>query len=381
MNQNSSSSRELEQDAEAVNSSCCVNTVENWYQGFLQQRGGRHSEVMTAYFHESNRDVAPLFAGLLNMGIEFRVAGSKSAGLARMQPVKCDECGERTALVILSLPFMLMLFRLQAIFITMIDRWEIIPEGEDRYRERISWHEAGETQVRQLVLGLDMYFGAKDVTLEGIEELVAAIDSGDPHARRILLDALRTAESWVVAHEVFHVFLLAQEGVAFPEFVAIAGTEKPHLDYAAQFCQQVATAFRLQPRIAKSWLEEFQADILACRMLCIAIADRRFRPNESLSISSKDARFHAARSVLDGAAAAFEAIFWTDVQNDHPKTADDVRMSSHPPHHVRWHLISMFMKELIGAEDESLFKTNELMAMLSGSLLNGYNARTKATRR
>jgi hypothetical protein len=50
---------------------------------------------------------------------------------------------------------------------------------------------------------------------------------------------------------------------------------------------------------------------------------------------------------------------------DHLKTADHVRTSLR---HVPWHLISMFMKEPT-TEDESLFKTKELMANLSASLL------------
>jgi len=51
-----------------------------------------------------------------------------------MQPLACSTCGTHVALVILGSPFMLLLFRLQVIFHSMIDSWEIIPEGNDKYR-------------------------------------------------------------------------------------------------------------------------------------------------------------------------------------------------------------------------------------------------------
>ena len=136
------------------NSSCCVRTAEKWYQSFLAAQGGHHSDVMTRYFLDANQDLAPLFANILG-AVEFRVAASKSVGQARMQPLLCPDCNTHIALIILSSPFMLLIFRLQAIFHSMIDRWEIIPEGPDKYLERIHWHEPGKFQVQQPRLALE----------------------------------------------------------------------------------------------------------------------------------------------------------------------------------------------------------------------------------
>jgi hypothetical protein len=329
---------------------------------------------MTNYFRESNGDLAPLFENLLSIGVEFRVAGSKSVGLALMQPLRCPECSKPLALVILGLPFMLLLFRLQSIFVSMIDQWEIIPEANNTTRERISWHEAGETQVRQLVLGLEMYLGDQDVTFEGLGELLQGLDASDPHAKRSLLDALRLAESWVVAHEFFHACLLANNGGPFQQFATILESNQEVTACASQYCDQVTKRLGLQTNVAKEWLEEFQADILACKMLVIAIADRRFGTSDDLNAPAKDVRFHSARAVLNGAAAAFEAIFWVDVQRKATISQRQLQTASHPPSYLRWELISKFTKALIDTTDDSLFKTTELVALLSSSLARAYQA-------
>jgi hypothetical protein len=332
---------------------------------------------MTKYFHESNKDLAPLFADLLNMAIEFRVAASKSVGLASMRPLRCEKCGKHVALVILGLPFMLLLFRLQAVFLSMIDNWEIIPESPNRYRERISWHKAGEAQVHQLVLGLDMYLGEKDVTHEGMADLLSSIDRGNEHARSILMDALRVAESWVVGHEVFHVCLLAQTDGPFPEFVSTAESNRDVLEYAACFCTEMTKLFQLPNRIAKMWLEEFQADLLACKTLLIAIADRRFMARTGVNVTAEDARFHAARALLNGVAASFETIYWVDIQSGRKTSLEKVRFSSHPPHHVRCFLVKKYVQALIRVGDDAVFKTAELMEVLSQNLLTAYRTATK----
>jgi hypothetical protein len=329
---------------------------------------------MTNYFRESNGDLAPLFENLLSIGVEFRVAGSKSVGLALMQPLRCPECSKPLALVILGLPFMLLLFRLQSIFVSMIDQWEIIPEANNMTRERISWHEAGDTQIRQLVLGLEMYLGDRDVTFEGLEELLRGLDASDQHAKRSLLDALRLAESWVVAHEFFHACLLAGNGGPFPQFATILESNQEVIACASQYCDPVTTKLGLQPNVAKAWLEEFQADILACKMLVIAIADRRFGASDDVNAPAKDVRFHSARAVLNGAAAAFEAIYWIDVQRKATISLKQLQTASHPPSNLRWELITGYTKALIDTTDDSLFKTTELVALLSSSLARAYQA-------
>jgi hypothetical protein len=375
VNSGSPSSTSTVPNLDEITSPCCRRTVETWYRAFLHLRNGNHSERITEYFQESNRDLAPLFANLLDMGIEFRVAASKAAGLARMQPLICEECKSHIALVILGLPFMLLIFRLQGIFLSMIDEWKIMPDENNKYRERISWHDAGSTQVHQLVLGLDMYLGDRDVTQEGLDELIASINAGDAHARSVLLDALRIAESWTVGHEVSHVCLAVRAGGAFPEFATAIQANEDVIEYAEQFCNQITELFRLTEKVAKSWLEEFQADLLSCRMLFTAIADRRFMASGEVQVPTEDARFHAGRAILNGVAAALEAMYMVDVKRNRVITLDQVRNSSHPPHHVRWRLVKLFMGGLVGVTDDTIFKTTDLMSMLSRSLIEAYEAK------
>jgi hypothetical protein len=357
-------------------SSCCIRTVEKWYAQLLCTLGGHHSAVMTDFFRSFNREVAPLFADLLNIGVEFRIAASKSVGLARMQPLVCEECGNRVALVILGLPFMLLLFRLQCIFVSLIERWELIPEGPDRWRERIEVRSVGKEQLRQLNLGLDMYLGEKDVTLEGMEELLATLQNGDALARRIMLHALQVAESWVVAHEVFHVCILAQHGGPFPQFATIAEANSDVLEYASQFSSLATKQLGLRSSTAASWLEEFQADILACKMLYVAILDKRYGSEGKITFPGKDARFDAARAVLNGVAAALEVIYWVDVQGKHISSSDQIKNSSHPPQDLRWRLITMFLEDMFGSEDEGLSLPTEMMGELSKRLMDAYESKS-----
>jgi hypothetical protein len=326
---------------------------------------------MTQYFLKANRDLAPLFADILRRG-EFRVAASKSIGQARMQPLVCADCGTHVALVILGSPFMLLIFRIQVIFHSMIDRWEIIPEGPDKYRERIEWHEPEEFQLRQLTFALEMYLGEKDITHEGMRDLLAPLDRGSPESRSVLLEAVRVAEAWGVAHEFFHVCLESHANGAFPQFAPLAEINEDALRFASSFCDQVSAAVGLQTDVARNWLDEFRADLMASKMLLIGIADRRFRDGRTFNVAPKDARFHAARIVLNGVAAALDGIYWVDVQRRRLMTSEMVRSSSHPPHHLRWHLITKYMKAIIGVQDETVFGTTEVIATMSLRLTAAY---------
>ena len=328
---------------------------------------------MTGYFLEANRDLVPLFADILGYA-EFRVAASKSVGQARMQPLACLACGSHVALVILGLPFMLLLFRLQVIFHSMIDSWEIIPESAEKYRERIKWHEPGDFQVGQLRLALDMYLGERDVSLEGMLELLAPLDHGSPESRRVFLEAMRVAESWGVAHEFFHICAGPDGHEQFPQFAPFADSNRDALEYASAFCQQVCAHNDLEPEVGQRWLEEFQADLMACKLMLIAIADRRYRDTGSIEVTQKDARFQAARIVLNGAAAALEAIYWVDVHRPSPGTVEAVRSSTHPPHHLRWNVITRYMKAIAGLEDDTVLKHTELFAILSQRLCAEYES-------
>jgi hypothetical protein len=196
-------------------------------------RGGHHNEAMTRYFLEANRDLAPVFGDILG-NVEFRVAASKSIGQARMQPLSCSSCGTHVALVILGLPFMLLLFRLQVIFHSIIESWEIIPESSKQHRERIKWHEPGDFQVRQLRLGLDMYLGEKDISHEGMRELLTPLDQGSPESKRVCLESMRVAESWGVADEFFHVCAGSHGHAAFPQFAPLVGFYEDALKFACR---------------------------------------------------------------------------------------------------------------------------------------------------
>lgn len=357
-------------------SPCCVKTVDRWYRSFLAVRGGHHSEGMTRYFLEANRDLVPLFADMLG-NVEFRVAASKSIGQARMQPLACAGCGSHVALVILGLPFMLMLFRIQVIFHSMIDNWEIIPEGNGRYRERIKWLEPGDFQVRQLRLGLDMYLGEKEVTLEGMRELLAPLDHGSPESKRVFLEAMRVAESWGVAHEFFHVCTGPAGGEQFPQFKPLADSYRDALDFAGRFCEQVCAHNKLEPDIRLSWLEEFQADLMACKLMLIAIADNRYRDVKGVEVPQKDARFQAARIVLNGVAAALDAVYWVDVHRASPVSSEDARTSSHPPHFFRWNLMKAYVKGIARLYDDTVSSNTEVMARLSRRLSVAYKRAAK----
>lgn len=354
------------------NPPCCIRTVEKWYRSFLAVRGGHHSEVMTQYFLEANRDLAPLFADVLG-GVEFRVAASKSVGQALMQPLACTACGSHVALVVLGSPFMLLLFRLQVIFHSMIDSWEVIREGSQQYRERIKWHEPGDFQLRQLRLALEMYLGEKDISHEGMHDLLAPLDQGSPESKRVFLESMRVAESWGVAHEFFHVCAGSYAHETFPQFSPLVNTFQDALKFAAEFCHQVCAVNGLQPDVGRNWLEEFQADLMACKMLLIGIADRRHGAMRTFKVKRKDARFQAARIVLNGVAAAFEAIYWVDVQQASPNTPEVVLSSSHPPNHLRWTLIAAYMKAIAGLQDDVLSNT-EVLATLSQRLTAAYES-------
>jgi len=352
------------------NRACCVRTADKWYKSFLAVRGGHHSEKMTQYFLDDSRDLVPLFANILGH-VEFRVAASKSIGQARMQPLACPVCGDHLALIILGLPFMLLLFRLQVIFHSMIDSWEIIPEGTERYRERIKWHEPGDFQVRQLRLGLEMYLGQKEVTLEGMRDLLAPLEKGSPDSKRVFIEAMRVAESWGVAHEFFHVCAGSEGDGPFPQFAALADAYQDAISFASRFCEQVCKRNTLHLDVARSWLEEFKADLMACKMLLIAIADRRYSNVEGIEVPAKDARFQAARILLNGVAAALDSVYWVDVHRASPITFDDVRSSSHPPHHLRWALITAYVKA-IARLDESVLSNTEVIATFSQRLSVAY---------
>ena len=350
------------------NRPCCVNTVEKWYRSFLKVRGGHQSDGMTRYFLDANRDLAPLFADILGAA-EFRVAASKSIGQARMQPLACLSCGTHVALVILGLPFMLLLFRLQVIYHSMIESWEIIPEGPDKYRERINTRDPADFQLRHLRLGLDMYLGAKEVTLEGMEDMLAPLDHGSPESKRVWRPcALR---SWGVAHEFFHACVGSDDQEWFPHFAPLAETNKDALEFAASFCEQVCAVNKLDPDVGRRWLEEFQADLMASKMMLIAIAERHDRDASAPPCSLKDKRFQAARVLLNGIAAAFDAMYWVDVQRASPTAPESALSSSHPPHHFRWQLITRYIKAIAGLDDTVLHGT-EVMAALSASLSDAY---------
>jgi hypothetical protein len=354
---------------------CCLKSVEKWYKSFLVASGGRHSEGLTKYFLDSNSDLAPLFANLLGTGIEFRVAASKGVGQARMQPLVCPACGAHIALVILSLPLMLLIFRLQGIFISMIESWEIIPEGPKKFRERIEVKDADNAQVQQLELALEMYLGNKDVTFEGMPDLLQGIFLGSKEAKATFLDAIRVAESWIVAHEVFHVILASDAEGPFSHYAIVAESQKDPRAAASHFSAQVSQAFHLNQSISEQWCEEFQADLMASRFLLIAIADRRYNENDRVPLDTSDARLNAARVVANGVAAALEAIYWVDIQKGTLATNEEARASSHPPHHVRWCLIENYIKAIINVDGDSFANITNVLAALSRSLFAAYQRR------
>ncbi len=352
------------------NQRCCIETAEKWYQSFLTDPSGQHSEVMTRAFLRTNRYLSPTFADILGAA-EFRVAASKDIDQALMRPLVCLKCGTHVALVILGLPFMLLLFRLQVIYHSMVENWEYIPEGPNQFRECIKTRQPGDFQLHQLRLGLDMYLGAKDISLEGMHELLAALNQGSPESRLVFLEAVRVAESWVVAHEFFHACVSSEDREAFPQFAPFAESNQAALKAAAIFSEKVCVAQKLQPKVGQFWLEEFQADLLATKMLLIGIAEKHERNLKAQHCSSHDKLYWAARILLSGIAAVFDAIYWVDVHRASPSTPESLLSSSHPPHHIRWRLITQYVEAIVQKGDAVLHDTR-LVTTLSARLADAH---------
>jgi hypothetical protein len=115
-----------------------------------------------------------------------------------------------------------------------------------------------------------MYLGEKDISHEGMHDLLAPLDQGSPESKRVFLESRRIAESWGVAHEFFHVCAGSDAHEAFPQFSPLANTFQDALKFASNFCEQVCAFNGLQPDVSRNWLEEFQADLMACKMLLSA---------------------------------------------------------------------------------------------------------------
>jgi hypothetical protein len=257
----------------------------------------------------------------------------------------------------------------------MIESWEIIREGPKQFRERIKVKEADDAQVQQLDLALDMYLGNKDVTLEGVPDLLQGIFLGSKEAKATFVDAMRVAESWIVAHELFHVVLASGADGPFPHYAVVAESHNDARAAASQFSEQVSRSFHLNPSISKEWCEEFQADLMASRFLLIAIAERRYKENGKFLFETSEVRLNAARVVANGVATALEAIYWVDVQQGDLVTKESVRASSHPPHHLRWNLIEKYIAAIINVNGDSFANITNVLAELSRRLSAAYERR------
>ena len=88
-----------------------------------------------------------------------------------------------------------------------------------------------------------------------------------------ILEAMRVAESWGVAQRLFDACVGSDYLESFPHFAPLAETNKDALEFAASFCEQVCAVNKLDPDVGRRWLEEFQADLMASKMMLIAIAE------------------------------------------------------------------------------------------------------------
>jgi hypothetical protein len=110
-----------------------------------------------------------------------------------------------------------------------------------------------------------------------------------------------------------------------------------------------------------SYLKE-DSDVRVADGYVAGTLDKRYSHVEGIDVPAKDARFQVARIVLNGVAAALDAVYWVDVHSAVPITAGDARSSSHPPHHFRWNLITAYVKGIAQLEDDTVLSNCEVIA-------------------
>ena len=138
----------------AVSSDCCRKLVELSYARWLVASGGTDSPHFRSYISELVNAQAPLLNEYLAPPNSFlRVANVKRPATALVTDLKCETCGKTTPLIVFSSIYLLVAWRLQMVFLSLIEGWQ--QESDDQIR--IRWRPPSQGEQSNLRAIMDMY--------------------------------------------------------------------------------------------------------------------------------------------------------------------------------------------------------------------------------
>jgi hypothetical protein len=273
--------------------------------------------------------------------------------------LSCPVCSEEVTTIIVASQVLLTIQRLMLLF------GETMRVVRDERLSHVTFLEPTDEQVDEFRAILVAYVAGKGLGHpEGhrISERWAALDKP---VGLYLRTSAELGQLWFLGHEVGHGFT----------------SERFHQDYGYADNREALEAELKQisdvgPRTLRLWAEELNADVFATHLLYESLLDgprreRRMDYESVMDIISDDrqggdwpgpeARLRVSQVLAGGVAAACEALFQLELAVCGPRMEIEEEFTpSHPPVHLRWNILSRYLRHLgeSGDEPSDMFLAN-----------------------
>jgi hypothetical protein len=326
---------------------CCKADLERLYQLLLLQYGGAESLLQTEALRIATTVDAGLLEDYLNLThLEVRVFDSKKVPEACLFHLTCPSCGARSAIVVLNAAFLLGLWRVQMVLLSMMTEVRTEQSG----RTVIQWRRPDKDDLAQLDTACDSYFGDRRITSAGIKGLLAKTSKAPETIRARIEDAVTTAQLWIVAHEAAH-FVQDQE----PLWSRADFARNPR-----QLARSYLAKEGAPTELAKDWEVELAADLQATQILTLALC-------EEIEKKTSDHRLVRRSAVSRVAAGACAALLAIDLAVICKQRGQD-QHHSHPNCAYRWELIAYWLAATANLHPDVIFDIAQVQ-ILAGQVL------------
>lgn len=346
---------------------CCNRRLEEFLRGQQLISEESKNPWSSGYLKTMLKEFAPLIWDCLECVGTLVAVNSNDQPNAWLRPVTCLECQQRFFVVFVRASMLHLTWRVQTILSSLIVDWHVT-ERNGEFHTRVKSRDPVSSDIKQLKIGLEMYFGATSISDAGMDELMAAHYSCPEDARIIFTNAVGVGHLWIICHELGHSLssLLAEDQASGTPWACLLGAVRSH-------ARDLAKSLELRYKFSKSWAEELEADVLATDLLLRAmleVAEQRKLTDPVI----------AGRDLAAGISAAFEAMKYINYRQwlSSPGLRD-IRENSHPPLAARWDVVSQCLEQFLKpANRTQLFWKTELLQQLGADLFEAYQTESKS---
>jgi len=314
---------------------CCKDWGERVYQEHLQKTNSHDNPALLDLLRWLMDNLGRYLLDLSKLTL-LRVANTPRFVNAFTGRTRCDRCSSPVSIVVIGSNLLLLTWRLQMIYISMIERWDQQPDGLNT-RHRVYTRKPTKEEIRQAKIAAEIYLKGERVTDEGLDELVQWVGKGPEPAREYLSSAVNVGELWIVGHEISHV--LIDNWRRFPELK----NSLDHLNAFFEVSESYTRNFNLLPKYHDHWVNEFLADICSAYTLLLSISERQ--QNLHPQIGQRQNNEMSAMMLLGGIGATCDALYFA-ARLAPPLLSHNPCKTAHPPLHLRFDLLNKYIQTM-----------------------------------